>query len=97
MKTYMNKSIAFILSFVLLFGGVFTLMASAEEYVDFRYASEPYDENVIYYDEFSTLFYTTRVYFKIRYLDTLNTQNAVVARIYLDDLSDEEKIGAMMK
>ena len=54
MKTYMNKSIAFILSFVLLFGGVFTLMASAEEYVDFRYASEPYDENVIYYDEFSS-------------------------------------------
>ena len=90
MKKLSTKIIATILSFVFIFTGVFSLAVSAEEYVNFQYASEPYDEETIYYEEYSSLFYTERIYFKIKYLDTPNTQNAVISRIYLDDLSDEE-------
>ena len=100
MKKLSTKITAAILSFVFMFAGVFALTASAEEYVNFDWASPPYNEDVIYY---LSDFYMEEnyYYFRVKYIDTPKTMDSVFVKIGINDypqaLLDQFDVQSMNK
>ena len=70
-----------------MFSNMFTLSVNAEEIIYFYSDSPPYDENVTYYwlDGIITYYY-----FKVKYIDTPNTTDAILARLSLQEYPESE-------